>query len=142
MGMTCVDSGQFAGREGNSVQRVTCTFDTNPGTAVALIPQTVMTAMGEKYIYTFATAPGTTGPTDDCDLAIADSRGVTILSASGNGANVIKNATSVGPFYGDGPTAGSTKHFPKAHEDVPWTITVTNNAVNSSSFILYMEVSP
>lgn len=136
--MTCVDSGSIIESDG-AVEVVTCTFDTTPGTASTTIPDTVMYRSRGRYIYSFSVKPGTTGPTINSDLAITDSRGVTILSAIGNGANVIDNATSTGPFYGDGPTVGTTNHYPKIHAGYAWTITVTNNAVNNSSFILYME---
>jgi len=138
--MTCVDSGSYTGSRGGTMLKVTCTFDTTPGTAEDDIPYTVMERGDDQYVYSFATEDGSTGPTDNSDLAIADCRGVTILSATGNGANVIDNATSTGPFYGDGPIAGSTNHYPKMHQWCAWTVTVTNNAVNNSSFILYMEM--
>ena len=136
--MTCTDAGHVVdGRSGNKVIVVTCSFDTTPGTAICNLPATVMDDLDGKYVYSFAVKPGATGPTDNSDLQIVDSRGITIVSASVNGKDVIDNTTSTGPFYGDGP-AGN--HYPKGHFPYVWTVTVTNNAVNNSSFTLYMEV--
>lgn len=137
--MTCVDSGQIVPERsnyGNSVQVVTCTFDTTPGTAVATIPYTVMRYLDDRFCQ-IDIVPGTTGPTDNSDLQIVDSRGVTLISASGSGLNVIDNATST---YGILATnsAGGTSYI-HAHAAWQWTVTVTNNAVNNSSFILYIE---
>jgi hypothetical protein len=41
-------------------------------------------------------------------------------------------------LYGDGPTPGSTNLNPVG-DGSPWTITVTNNAVNNSSWTLVMQ---
>lgn len=144
--MTCVELGYpDTEYEQASHYMITleCTFDTTPGTAVAAIPAATMAKMQRgRYIYTFATIPGSTGPTDDSDLQIHDSSSKVILSASGNGANVIDNTAINSVIYGDGTTPGSTNHYPKPHQVRVWTITVTNNAVNSSSFKLEMETGP
>jgi hypothetical protein len=136
--MVCVDSGQTTGTRRGFVQVVTCTFDTTPGTASTTIPATVMMNADDMYVYSFATEPGSTGPTINSDLAIVDSRGVSIIKAAGNGADMIDNSTSSGPIKGD--DIGTDDHNPIVHQSYAWTITVTNNAVNNSSFILYMEM--
>ena len=139
--MTCVDDGRSSAGGSDATVRlsVTCTFDTTPGTAVAAIPASVMKYINDaRYVYTFKTIPGATGPTDNSDLQILDSDSIVILSASGNGANVIDNTAINSIIYGDGPTAGSTNHYP-AGDTMTWTITVTNNAVNNSSFTLIMQ---
>ena len=139
--MTCVDDGITHLGFGEEYDfSMTCTFDTTPGTAVAAFPATIQSYLNlGYYVYTFTIIPGTTGPTDNSDLQIKDSVGRTIISASGNGANVIDNATITSVIYGDGPTAGSTNHYPKGSH-YAWTITVTNNAVNNSSFKMLLQV--
>lgn len=139
--MTCVDDGivSWPGTK-NYRLSMTCTFDTTPGTAVAAFPATTQAVIDEGlYVYQFTTKPGATGPKVDSDLQILDATGATILSASGNGANVVDNTTVTSVIYGDGPTPGSTNHYPKGDGQV-WTITVTNNDVNNSSFKLIMKV--
>ena len=137
--MVCNDAGTTASREGQYRVSVLCTFDTTPGTAVSALPKSIMEAIEGAFIFTFATVPGSTGPTDDSDLQILNAEGVTIVSATGNGADVIDETTITSVIYGDGPTAGSTNHYPLADTSV-WTVTVTNNAVNSSSFTLIIQM--
>jgi len=139
--MVCVDSGSYTAATGRTMLKVTCTFDATPGTAEDDLPYTSMERGDGMFVYSFVTVPGSTGPTINSDLAIADCRGVNILdAATGHGANVIDNSTVNGPFYGDGPTIGTDNHNPLMHQWCAWTVTVTNNAVNNSSFILYMEM--
>lgn len=107
---------------------------------MAALPATIQAVIDKGlYVYQFTTKPGGTGPTDNSDLQILDASGATILSAAGNGANVIDNTAVNSVIYGDGPTPGSTNHAPKGDGEA-WTITVTNNAVNNSSFKLIMKV--
>lgn len=139
--MTCVDDGIKTWPGGKDYRlSMTCTFNTTPGTAVAALPATIQAVIDKGlYVYQFTTKPGGTGPTDNSDLQILDASGATILSAAGNGANVIDNTAVNSVIYGDGPTPGSTNHAPKGDGEA-WTITVTNNAVNNSSFKLIMKV--
>lgn len=137
--MECVDSGQIVperSRSGNNVQVVTCTFDTTPGTAVDTIPTSVMAMLDDKYCQ-IDIEPGATGPTINSDLQIVDSRGVTLISASGSGLDVIDNATSTFGILAEG-SAGTSLYI-HAHAPYQWTVTVTNNAVNNSSFTMYIE---
>ena len=138
--MTCVDDGIRAWPGSKDYRlSMTCTFNTTPGTAVAAFPATIQAIIDKGlYVYQFTTKPGSTGPTDNSDLQILDASAATILAAAGNGANVVDNATVTSVIYGDGPTAGSTNHNPKGDGEA-WTITVTNNAVNNSSFKLIMK---
>lgn len=139
--MTCVDDGVVAWTGTKNYRlSTTCTFDTTPATGVSAMPATIQAVLNKGLrVYKFATKPGTTGPTDNSDLQILDASGVTILAAAGNGANVIDNAAVNSVIYGDGPTPGSTNHSPKG-DGQAWTLTVTNNAVNNSSFKLIMQV--
>ena len=137
--MTCVDSGQITPEKSgtdNTLQVVTCTFDTTPGTAVATIPTTVMARLDNKFCW-LDIVPGATGPTNSSDLQIVDSRGLTIISAATNGLNVIDNTASTFGIMGQGEAGNSM--FIHAHAPYQWTVTVTNNAVNNSSFVLYIE---
>jgi len=141
-GMTCNDSGSVVGGtfdQGtfNTVQMVTCRFDTTPGTASTTIPMSSFLRMHDRWVYSFFIDPLTPGPTNDSDVSIVDSRGVTIISATGNGADVLDNTATNGPIFGDGP--GGTNYYPWVHQSFPWTISVINNAVNNSGFLLYME---
>ena len=121
---------------------MTCTFDTTPGTAVDTFPTDApagasMSMMGiinqGLLIYNMSITPGTIGPTDDSDLQITDSAGVVYLSATGNGKDVIDNATKTSQIMGDGP--GGTSKYIKGNGLV-LSLTVTNNVVNNSSFVM------
>jgi hypothetical protein len=117
----------------------TCTHNTTPGTAVDTIPDNMQAAIDNGYTVTrFSILPGATGPTDNSDLQILDADGLTVIAAAGNGANVIDNTAKTSVLYGDGPTPGST-NFNPVGDGSPWTITVTNNAVNNSSWTLVMQ---
>ncbi len=118
----------------------TCTHNTTPGTAVDTLPTNMQAAIDNGfYVYRFSILPGSTGPTDNSDLQIMDGDGLTIIASAGNGANAIDNTAKTSVIYGDGPTPGSTNHYPLG-DGSPWTITVTNNAVNNSSWTLVMQV--
>ena len=145
--MTCVDgkadgtvaAGIYSSNKQAARIYVTCTFDTTPGTAVDDMPDNAQALLNNGwYAYRFSTIPGSTGPTDNSDLQILDGDDITILSAAGNGADVIDNATITPVIMGDGVTAGSDNFFPLG-DGSPWEITVTNNAVNSSSFTLVIQ---
>jgi hypothetical protein len=119
----------------------TCTHNTTPGTAVDTIPDNMQAAIDNGYTVTrFSILPGATGPTDNSDLQILDADGLTVIAAAGNGANVIDNTAKTSVLYGDGPTPGST-NFNPVGDGSPWTITVTNNAVNNSSWTLVMQAT-
>jgi len=135
--MSCNETATSIGN-GRWLLKVEMIFDTTPATATCTLSGDVMNAINRGlYIYDFNTVPGSTGPTDNSDLAIVDANTISIVSASGNGSNIVDNATN-NKFYGDGPTAGSTNIYPLGDGNA-WTITVTNNAVNNSSTTLYMH---
>ena len=117
--------------------RIQMTFDTTPGTASCALPASVLNKMKGLYLYKIATIPGTVGPTEDTDLQILDSDGVTILSASGFGANIIDNTAVNSVVIPDGKVAGTDKFYPLV-DGKTWTATVTNNAVNNSSYTLIL----
>jgi len=143
--MTCVETSRIKGSlPGSWHFDITCTFDATPGTAVGAIPTTapngrsmsIMEIINQGLIvYNFSIIPGATGPTDNSDLQIADSSGVIIISASGNGLDVIDNATITSQIMGDGQ---NSDRYPKGN-GLAWIPTVTNNAVNNSSFILGID---
>lgn len=115
---------------------LTCTCDTTPGTAVATLGAEIMNNMDGKYGYTITIVPGGTAPTDNSDLAISDSRGLALLTAAGNGLNLV-DATSTTEEYFEGPNGD---HYPLFKAAYPLTITLTNNAVNNSSFVAYIDM--
>ena len=143
--MTCVD-GNAAGLYKDGIYSsnrqtvrlyVTCTADNTPGTMVDDMPANAQAVLDNGwYVYTFGIVPGATGPTDNSDLQILDGDDLTVLSAAGNGADVIDNATTTAVIRGD--SAAGTEHLPLA-DGSPWEITVTNNAVNASSFTLIIQ---
>ena len=134
--MTCTGTADSIGRNKWEV-RVQMLFDTTPGTASCVIPAALLDKMTGLYLYKIATIPGATGPTDDTDLQILDSDGVTILSASGFGANIIDNTAVNSVVIPDGKVAGTDKFYPLI-DGKAWTATVTNNAVNNSSYTLIL----
>lgn len=134
--MTCDNYTRHSMGDGKWRLEVTCNFDTSPATAVAAMPAGVMDLINTGlYIYKFAIRYG--GTSDNSDLQILDEDGFTIISASGNGLNVIDNATNTSWIYGDGPTVGSTNAYPLG-DGKDWTITVTGNTENNSHFKLIM----
>jgi hypothetical protein len=159
--MTCADAGREVTPQGATLL-VECTFDTTPGTAVAALPSSTMAWIKRGYVYNFftlyhadalctaldtpfdcCTAASTgdcDGVTDNSDLQILDARGLTILAAAGNGANMADNGANNSVFYGDGPTPGTDDHSHVGNGSA-WTLTVTNNAVNNSEFTLGINVS-
>lgn len=133
--MTCVEGAHE--REARSkVVKLTCTADATPATSVATLDASMMEELGGMFLYSITTDPGATGPTDNSDLQIADSRGVNIVTATGNGANVIDNSAT-NQLTPEGP---ETIFYQMAHSGYAWTITVTNNAVASSFFDIYFEM--
>lgn len=135
--MTCSESGSVDSTPNVRITNLVCTFNTTPGTAVYVLTSEQMGLLNDRLITGFYIIPGATGPTINFDLAIADSRGVNIVSASVNGLDVIDNSTSTGPIYGNTPEG--LNYFPILHSKYPITVTVTNNAVNNSSFTLGIE---
>ena len=137
--MTCVDNGVGYAGEGRYRLSVTCTHDTTPGTAEDAVPTSLMSFINRGYIYMMRITPGATGPTDNSDLQIQDASGFDVVVAAGNGANVIDNATDTRFFLPDGATPGTDNYFVMG-DGQAWTITVTNNDVNNSSWTLVMHV--
>jgi len=136
-GMTCTETATSIGG-GKWLLSVLMEFDATPTTATCTLSGEVMDTINRGlYIYDFNSVPGTTGPTINSDIAIVDAKTVSIVSASGNGANVIDNSTN-NKFYGDGSIAGSTNLYPMG-DGSAWTITITNNAVSNSTATLYMH---
>ncbi len=136
--MTC-DIPDLKGNVGDNNIRITnfvCTFNTTPGTASYTLTPSQMGYLNNRMVRHLYTIPGSTGPTINSDLSIIDSRGAILLSVIGNGADVVDNSTTNGPFYMDG--TGSNDII-IVHSEYPLTFTVTNNAVNNSSFTLSIE---
>jgi len=126
------------GGKGDKTAVITCTFDDDPGTAVDTIPAAIMRQLDDMYLYTIVTKPGSTAPTDQSDMAITDCNSVTILSASNNGQDVIDATSTVGPFYAE--NGAGDNFYPKIHEWCAWTVTVTNQEVDTGAiFIMYFE---
>ena len=143
--MTCIDgnaaglykTGIYSSNRQTVRLYVTCTADNTPATMVDDMPTNAQAALDNGwYVYSFGIVPGSTGPTDNSDLQILDGDDLTILSAAGNGADVIDNATTTAGIIGD--SAAGTEHLPLG-DGSPWEITVTNNAVNASSFTMVMQ---
>lgn len=116
---------------------LTCTADATPATMAATLTAAQMAMLGNGYLENILTVPGGTGPTDNSDLAIADSRGHTIVGAASKGLNVIDNAT-VNSFLPE--TNGIGDGSQPVHSAYPWTITITNNGVANSSTLIYLEI--
>lgn len=108
---------------------VTCTADASDASMSAAVPSTAMRQLSGRYIYNIVTYPGGTAPTDNSDIAIADSDSYDVVTASGNGLNKI-DATTTRAFYTEGPDGGDEYYL--VHEDKTLTITQSNNSVNSA----------
>lgn len=119
----------------------TCTMDAVPLCGGASCSDTLTAAemahIGGKYGYTLITKNGTTGPTDNSDIAITDSRGVNFITSTGNGANIIDNAATNQEYF-EGPNGDQ---YPFINASYPWTITIHNDAVANSSVLLYVQTA-
>ena len=135
MAMVCTTS--YIKRQRNGViASVLCTFDTTPGTATDTLPDDVQAMVNDHFVHAIYTIPGATGPTDDSDLAITDAEGKAIYT----GTNVIDNATVNGPLLPVGPTTAKDWHHPMGDGN-DWTITITNNAVDSSTCEIVFQLT-
>lgn len=112
-------------------------FDTTPGTATCTLSGEVMDKINELGLYIYENSglnvSGETNATATSDLAISDSVGKVILSATGNGANFLNNSGK--PFYGD--NAGGGNHY-SVGLGRDWTLTVTENVVSNSTALYEM----
>jgi hypothetical protein len=112
-----------------------CTFDTSPGTAVAVLPQAIMTPMDGMYVLLVTVSPGSTAP-DAASVAISDSNGLALMTAAANGLNLV-HATSTLDEYLEGPN-GDSYHLVDAN--LPWTVTVTDQATNNAIIYIKFEL--
>ena len=80
-------------------------------------------------LYSIATIPGTTGPTDNSDLTITDRYGVDILA--GAGANLVDNATKNRTVIGIASAVIITGDI---------TLDIINNAVDSAATTVVLEL--
>lgn len=89
------------GRPSLVVVKLTCTAGAAGGAAGDhLYPATIINDLANVVdydlrglrLYSCATIPGTTGPTDNSDITLTDRYGIDILA--GAGANIVDNATS------------------------------------------------
>jgi hypothetical protein len=111
---------------------VKCTFDTTPGTATDTFDQSIMGPMDGKYVLLVTVYPGSTAP-DAASVAISDSNGLALMTAAGNGLNLV-HATNTLDEYLEGPN-GDSYHLVDAN--FPWTVTVTDQATNNA--IIYIR---
>jgi hypothetical protein len=80
------------------------------------------------YVYEIVSYSGATTVTADSDLAITDSLGRTVMSATGNGLNFVDDNT-VQTAYTEGPNGD---HYYLVDKNIPLTFTISNNDVASA----------
>lgn len=112
------------------VIRLTCTADAAAHTYPAtIINDLVDFDIRGLRIYSIATIPGTTGPTDDTDLTITDEDDLDILA--GVGADLVDNAVKHRTVIGLTSSVLITGDI---------TINLTNNAVDGAVTTIVLEM--
>ena len=135
--MTCDRSGYVSrGNNNTGIYTVTCTFDTTPGTAAYTFTREEMSAMNGSWVTLVTARPGGTPP-DAASVAIADSKGTPLMTAAGNGLNLI-HATNTLSEYLEGPNGD---HYHVADAANPWTITVSDQATNNAIVLFDFELA-
>lgn len=129
-GGTCVTTTESRyGPEDEKLKIVfACTADAADASMSYTLTESQMANMHGLWTIIVTTYPGATAPTDASDLAITDGNGLAVMTAAGNGINFI-DATSTLQEYTEGPNGD--QYF-LADKEVPWTLTITNNLVNSA----------
>lgn len=98
---------------------------TAAGALACTVDATNMAKLSGKFFYITTIYPGSVAPTDASDLAITDSRGLSLVTATVNGINAV-DATTVTQALTEGP---GIDHYQIVHEEYALTYTVTNNIV-------------
>jgi hypothetical protein len=96
-----------------------------------------MALVDGSFLYKVTVQPGGTAPTDASDLAITDSRSLSLMTAAGNGLDLV-DATSTTQEYPEGP---NTDDFQMLHKAYPLTFVITNNSVNAAIVIIDLEAA-
>ena len=86
--------------------------------------------------YTGYNPKGGTAP-DAASVAIADSKGTPLMTAAGNGLNLI-HAANTQSEYLEGPNGD---HYHVADHGNVWTITVTDQATNAAIVLFDFELA-
>ena len=134
--MTCDTSGFVSRTNSTGIYTITCTFDTTPGTAAYAMSLAEMRRMTGSWVTLITARPGGTAP-DAASVAIADSKGTPLMTAAGNGLNLI-HATNTLSEYLEGPNGD---HYHVADHDNAWTITVTDQATNNAIVLFDFELA-
>jgi hypothetical protein len=129
--MVCTDAGFNSLSNERYRQVILCNMDAAPSIATDEIPNSAMARINRGYLYKLALVPGDTGPTTGSDLAITDADGITIISATGNGLNALTANTVTNNIHGE--SAGTWLFHPMG-DGKAWTMTVTGNTQDNSSF--------
>ncbi|MFA5436454.1 MAG: hypothetical protein WC372_10500 [Candidatus Neomarinimicrobiota bacterium] len=106
---------------------IECTAHTD-GTFEADLSDAMMSDLHGFYVYEIVSYSGATTVTADSDLAITDSLGRTVMSATGNGLNFVDDNT-VQTAYTEGPNGD---HYYLVDKNIPLTFTISNNDVASA----------
>lgn len=115
---------------------IECTAHTD-GSFEADLSDAMMSDLHGFFIYEITSYYGATTVTADSDLAITDSIGRTVMSATGNGANFIDDNT-IQTAYTEGPNGD---HYYLVDKNIPLTFTITGNAVASATHRLRISKS-
>ena len=134
--MTCDRSGYVSRNNDTAIYTITCTFDTTPGTAAYTMTESEMKPLSGAWVTLVTARPGGTAP-DAASVAIADSKGADLMTAAGNGLNLI-HATDTLSEYLEGPNGD---HYHVADHDNPWTITVSDQATNNAIVLFDFELA-
>jgi len=126
------------------IVRLTCTASASDGSMAYTLTSTDMAKLAGYYLYTVTVypTPGGTAPTDLSDLAITDDRGVVILSATSNGANIVDATSSYQILPERTSQEGTSDFYQKIHYDKELTVAITNSIVNSANVTIDLDMVP
>lgn len=122
--------------------RLACTADTGDGSLEYTLNDRLVDIDGRRA-FSVVVSNGETPAKADSDLGIVDSRGLTLMSATGtgNGVDLINNSGTPPKMqeYLEGPNGD---HYQMLHKAYPPTFTMTENDVLGGQVIIDIELMP
>jgi len=125
----------YRGNKVGTVLTILCTHHTDNSLSAPLASngdESAMQKLSGQYIYKIKYIPSSPAPTDETDLIITDSDGLSLLGA--NGTNFIDETTKQ-ETLGKNTFLGISTYLWPVYSEI-WTISTTGNAVSGSKFYL------
>lgn len=118
---------------------LTCTADSGDG-SLSYTLSTKLPDIDGKFVYSVDVANGDPAMSQDSDLAVTDGFGLPLITAAGNGLNLINSSTGAYPqVYMEGPNDDA---YQLLYSDYPPTFTVTGNSVVSAIVKIRIPLLP